>query len=318
MNKLLYALLIPVITGMSTGLSAQTFTLPVLPDTQVETNANPAMFNSRMDWLVAKKDSLKIPMVLHVGDVVNYDNNGHWENASTGFDILDRAHIPYAIAVGNHDSRAVGFHTGSAAPGNTNANLRITDKFNSYFPVSRFRNQRGRYEADKSDNAYYTFQAGGYNWLVLTLEFCARSGPVNWASTVLPQFPDHNVIIMTHYHLTSKGQINDTNAGYGDLSPLEIYDRLIKTNVNIRLVLSGHVVTSALKIDKGQHGNTIFQILQNYQNEDYGGGYIRLLDIDTSKGTINARMYSPFYNKTKNDSSAFTITGLKLIPMDLK
>ena len=319
MKKILYTLLIPVFMGVSVQFAAaQTFTIPVLPDTQVETNANPAMFNSRMNWLVAKKDSLHIPMVLHVGDVVNYDNNGHWENASTGFDILDKANIPYAIAVGNHDTRAVGFHNGGAAPGNTNANVRITDKFNAFFPVYRFKNQRGRYEADKSDNAYYTFQAGGYNWLVMTLEFCARSGPVNWASTILPQYPNHNVIILTHYHLTSKGEINDTNAGYGDLSPLEIFNKLIKKNSNVCMVLSGHVVTSALKIDKGDAGNTIFQILQDYQHEDYGGGYIRLLDIDPAKGTIQAKMYSPFYNKTKEDASKFSVSGLKLIPMDLK
>ncbi|MFD2146757.1 hypothetical protein [Mucilaginibacter antarcticus] len=59
-----------------------------------------------------KKDSLNIPMVLSVGDVVNYDNNANWETASTG-DVLDRANIPYAIAVGNHDTRAVGLWSGA-------------------------------------------------------------------------------------------------------------------------------------------------------------------------------------------------------------
>ena len=297
---------------------AQTFTIPVLPDTQEEVGFKPEMFYSQINWIVAKKDSLKIPFVLHVGDLVNYDNNSHYENASTGYNILDKANIPYAITVGNHDTRAVGLHSGSAAPGNVNANLRITDKFNAYFPVSRFKNQRGRWEEGKSDNAYYTFQAGGYNWLVLVLEFCARSGPVNWASQVIPQYPNHNVIILTHFHLDGKGNIGQTNAGYGDLSPQQIFDRMIRKHPNICLVLSGHVDFSAHRTDKGDNGNDVYQILQDYQGFDYGGAYTRLLEIDPAKGTIAAKMYSPYYNKTKEDDSKFILSGLKLIPPDKK
>lgn len=297
-------------------VSAQAFTIPILPDTQEETCCKPEMFYSQIKWLTAKKDSLNIPIVLSVGDVVNYDNNSNWETASAGYEIFDKANIPYAIATGNHDTRAVGFHSGSAAPGNTNYNVRITDKFNAYFPVSRFKNQRGRWEEGKSDNAYYTFQAGGYNWLVLTLEFCARSGPVNWAAQIIPQYPNHNVIILTHYHLTGKGQIGPTNSGYGDLSPQQIYDRLIKKFPNICMVLSGHVDSSALKVDKGENGNSIYQILQDYQGKDFSSAFIRLLQVDPAKGTISAKMYSPYYNTTKEDDSKFVINDVKLVKPD--
>ena len=36
-------------------------------------------------------------MILHVGDVVNFDNLTHWDKASQGFARLDSAHIDYAI-----------------------------------------------------------------------------------------------------------------------------------------------------------------------------------------------------------------------------
>jgi hypothetical protein len=304
-----------LISGIDTH--AQVFTIPVLPDTQEETCCKPEMFFSQVNWLAAKKDSLNIPMVLSVGDVVNFDNNANWETASAGYDVFDKAGIPYAIAVGNHDTRAVGLWSGSAAPGIVNANVRITDKFNAYFPTWRFKNQRGRWEDGKSDNAYYTFRAGGYNWLVITLEFCARSGPVNWAAQLIPQFPNHNVIMVTHYHLNGDGKINQNNGGYGDLSPQQIFDRL-KKFPNLCMVLSGHVDYSALKVDKGDKGNNIYQILQDYQGKDFSGGYIRLLQIDAAKGTIAAKMYSPYYNLTKQDDSQFTITGVKLVPPDKK
>jgi 3',5'-cyclic AMP phosphodiesterase CpdA len=294
-------------------LSAQKFTLPVLPDTQVEVNIKPEMFMSQMQWLADKRDSLKAPMILHVGDIVDYNNDLHYETATKGFAILDKAKIPYAVCLGNHDTDAVGENSGSAAPGNTNKNLRQTPKFNRYFPVSRFRNQKERFEENKSDNAAYVFKAGGVKWLVVSLEFCARKEPVEWANSVIEKYPKHNVIILTHLHLTANGTIDQRNAGYGDLSPQQIFDMMIKKHANVRFVLSGHTGTSTFRVDQGEHGNNIYQILQDYQGQDYGGGFIRLLEIDTKKGTVNGKMYSPYYNTTKNDYSLISFTGVKFI-----
>lgn len=292
---------------------ARPFTLPVLPDTQVAVNRRPDMLDAQMNWLAKNSRALDVPMVLHVGDIVDFDNTRHWTTASRAFETLDRARIPYALAVGNHDTSAVGENSGSAAPGNVNANLRKTKKFNTYFPIKRLWAMRGRYEVGKSDNAYYTFQAGGLNWLVLSLEFCARQGPVNWANIVLANHPRHNAIVLTHFHLNSKGDINTNNAGYGNLSTRSVYDQMIKKHRNVVMVLSGHVDSSAWRTDRGERGNTIYQMLQDYQTQDAGGGYIRLLEIDTEKGTIGARMYSPFYNKTLEDKSRFSFSGVRFI-----
>jgi len=231
---------------------------------------------------------------------------------------LDNARVPYAITLGNHDTGAVGEHSGSAAPGNVNANLRNTDRFNTYFPVKRFTAQKGRFEKNKSDNAFYTFKAGGMNWLVLTLEFCSRPAPVEWAIQVISKHPKHNVIILTHYHLNAKGIIGQDNAGYGDLSPQEVYDQLIKQSANVRIVLSGHTGSSVHRDDIGLKGNHIYQILQDYQGEDNGGGFIRLLEIDPGSKTMSAKMYSPFYNRTKTDSSQFLFTGVDFVGQKIK
>lgn len=292
---------------------AEPFTIPVLPDTQVAVNRKPEMLTSQLNWIAAMQYALKIPMVLHVGDIVDWNNTKQWSTASDAFKILDTAKLPYALAVGNHDTATVGEFSGSAAPGNVNTNLRNTTSFNSYFPVGRLVAQQGRYEEGKSDNAFYTFKAGGLDWMVVTLEFCARQGPVDWADTVIAAHPKHNVIILTHYHLKPNGEINGDNAGYGDLSPQVIYNGMTKKHANVLLVLSGHVDSSAHRADIGEQGNTIYQILQDYQTQDGGGGYIRLLEIDPEAGTISARMYSPFYDKTKDDASKFALTGVKFV-----
>lgn len=301
-------------------ISAQKFTIPVLPDTQGSVGStNPAInayYFAQMEWLVAKNDSLKTPIVLHVGDLVNFDNHNHWRVASDGMKLLDEANIPYAITLGNHDTEAVGENSGSAAPGNVNENLRKTYKFNSYFPVERFTLQKGRYEENKSDNAYYTFEAGGVKWIVVTLEFCAREGAAQWMSQVLNQFPDHNAIVLTHYHLTSNGSISTGNAGYGNMKVNAVFEQYIKPHKNVLMVLSGHVCYSAWRTDIGNQGNVIYQMLQNYQDSDYGGAYIRLLDIDVEEKTITAKMYSPRYNRILGGTSSFSFSGVDFIPKD--
>ena len=64
-------------------------------------------------------------------------------------------------------------------------------------------------------------------------------------------------------------------------------------------------------MDQGTEGNNIYQILQDYQRKDEG--YIRLLDIDTEKGTISAKMYSPYLDNTLEDNSSFSFTDVKFI-----
>jgi len=293
---------------------SQQFTIPIFPDTQKEVDAKFDMFYSQIQWIVANKDSLDIPIVLHVGDIVENNTFDNWETASHGFEILDRYHINYALADGNHDNDThIKDKTILHNKQSDHINLRKTEKFNIYFPFYRFNAQRGRYEENKSDNAYYTFKAGGLDWLVLTLEYCARQGPVDWANNIIANHPNFNVIILTHYFLNTDGTIGKTNGSIGDLSEQSIYDQLVKKHANILMVLSGHLTGSAWRVDRGEKGNKIYEILQDYQGDDYGGGYLRLLKINTAENTISARMYSPYYKQSKVDSSQFNFKNVSFI-----
>lgn len=294
---------------------AQKFTLAIFPDSQYAVSDKPSLFTRQMEWLAAKKDSLNLPFVLHVGDVVNYDSWDQFVFASEGFKILDDANINYAITIGNHDTEAVNVDNGSAAPGDTRINIRKTTKFNTAFPVERFKAQHGRFEEGKSDNAYYTFKAGGLNWLVITLEFCARSQAVAWANTIVPQYPDHNVIFLTHVHLNSNEQVEPGAQGYGSTSPNEIFFNLMRKHANVRMVFCGHfsAAKSKKRNDPGEKGNRIYQMLQDYSTQNQGNGYLRLVDIDPVAGTISAKMYSPVLNRTLDDYSKFSFSGVQFV-----
>ncbi|RKH01067.1 metallophosphoesterase [Corallococcus sp. CA047B] len=278
------------------------FTFVVIPDTQQETVYQPARLTHRMQWIADNKTAQDIRFVMHTGDLMDWDtaDHIHYQRASDSFQVLDTAQIPYAIALGNHDTAAV-CQGGSACPGNVNANLRNTTTFNTYFPLSRFKALGGVFETGKCDNAYHTFSAGGLNWLVVNLELWARTDSVNWAKTVLAQFPKHNVIFITHSHLNSSGGIEQSNGGYGNNSPQYVFNNLISQYANVRFVFSGHVGTSAYRTDTGVHGNTIYQMLNTYH--DGTTNPTRLVEIDTAANTISTRVYAPLTNTERADGT---------------
>ncbi|MFY1828878.1 metallophosphoesterase [Myxococcus fulvus] len=288
------------------------FTLVIVPDTQNEVVSSSTLIDHRMQWLADNKAALDIRFVGHTGDMANWDTPDHiqYVRAGNAFQKLDAAGIPYAIAIGNHDTAAT-CPGGSACPGNVNANLRNTTTFNTYFPPSRFTRLGGVFEAGKSDNSFHTFTAGGLNWLVLSLELWARTDAVTWARNVLAQHPNHNVIVLTHSHQNSGGAIEQGNGGYGNNSPQYVFDNALKLHPNVRFIFSGHVGTHAYRAVTGTQGNTIHQMLTAYH--DGTSNPTRLIEIDTAANTFSSRVYLPYTNVEKQDGSKFTVTNVSWV-----
>ena len=110
------------------------------------------------------------------------------------------------------------------------------------------------------------------------------------------------------------GGIGETDMGYGDLSPEQIYQQFIVKHPNILLVLSGHNYISSWRNDKGEKGNRIYQFLQDFTNaNDARGGYIRILEIDPEHKSIAGKMYSPLYSAAKQDGSMIRFSGVKFV-----
>ena len=288
------------------------FTIAVIPDTQNEVVSSSTLIDHRMQWLVDNRASLDLRFVMQTGDLMNWDTPDHiqYERASNALRKLDTARIPYALAIGNHDTAAT-CPGGSACPGNVNANLRNTTTFNTYFPVSRFQNLRGVYETGKCDNAYHTFTAGGLNWLVINVELWARTGAVDWVRNVLSQHPRHNAIIITHSHQNSSGGIEQSNGGYGNNSPQYVFDNALKLYPNVRFIFSGHVGSHGYSTVTGSQGNRIYQILTTYH--DASTNPTRLIEIDTAANTFSTRVYSPYTNAEKADGSKFSVSNVSWV-----
>ena len=286
-----------------------TFTIAIAPDVQMETSDS--RLENRLTWLVENRKDLNLKLLLLSGDMMNFNDEAQYAHQSAALKVLDRAGVPYVACIGNHDSAAVKVDGGSAAPGNVNSNLRNTARFNTFFPTTRFKLLAGTFEANKIDNAYHVFTAGGLNWLVINLELWARTSAVDWAKSVVAKYPDHNVIFLTHAHLNADSSIQQNNGGYGDNSSQYVFDQAMKPYANVRMVFSGHVGTQGYRTDTGTNGNTIYQFLQCYH--DKTDNPTRLLQIDTRNGTIKTWVYNQSNHETRNDGSSRTISGIEWV-----
>lgn len=279
------------------------FTLVILPDTQNYSQSYPQIFNTQTIWIADNRDEWNIVFMLLEGDITNNNTVPEWENANNSISILDGV-VPYALAIGNHDT------------GNTGSN-RDTTLFNTYFPVSRYENLPtfgGVYEPDKMDNCYHLFRVGGYDWLILVLEFGPRDDVLTWANKVVADHPNHHVIILTHTYLYSDDTLHGSNPahrwnphGYalssgpgGANDGVEMWDKLVRRHKNICFVLNGHILNDGegRLISIGDHGNTVYQILANYQMYGNGGmGWLRIMEFNPGRRKVTVRTYSPYIDQ---------------------
>lgn len=285
----------------------ESFSFAVYPDTQQEVGTD-SRFINRTNWLVDHRDELNLQFVTHTGDVVNWDTESHsqYEVASRAMKPLESAHIPYSLAIGNHDTQATGPGGAARDPKNTRKLQRDTTTFNDYFSAADYGGVSGAFEKGKVDNVYSLYEAGGRQWMVLVLELWPRESVVDWAKSVVADHPDANVVVVTHDYLDPNGGI-EQSAGYGDTSPQSLYDELISQYANVRMVLSGHVGVTAHRTDTGKHGNKIYSFMTTIHSGN--SNPVRLFTVDTKAGTLKTRVYAPWTDQTWNDATE-TLTGI--------
>ena len=307
------------LTALPTSAAAQqeAWTLVVLPDTQGYSRSFPWLYDMQTQWIADNRSALNIRFVLHEGDITNDNNTAQWSNASISMRILDNAGVPYAIGPGNHDY-------GPSGNGGDRSTL-----MSSWFSVSRFAampTYGGSYEPNRSENTYHTFQAGGRDWLALALEFGPRDPVVDWADQVVAAHPNHLVMLVTHSYtfldgsrMDRQSQPNQIGSPYdyglrfepgGVNDGEELWDKLVSKHPNFALVFSGHLSTFANRQSVfGQAGNSVHEMLADYQNRPFGGeGYLRILEFLEDGRTVRVSTYSPWLDQYLSEgSNEFTL-----------
>lgn len=299
----------------------------LLPDTQTYAEKYPEVLDSQVNWIVREKEN--IDFVLQQGDLTQNNSDVEWQRVKQSFSKLSNQ-VPYVLAAGNHDM--------GSKPGKF-ADVRDTRLYNQYLPhsyLSKLPGFAGTFEEGKTENAYYLFKTGKIQWLVLTLEFGPRNSVLDWANSLVSQNPDKLVIVNTHAYMYSDStRQNDKDHwrpqayGVGKDSGAnavndgeQIWEKLVKKHANIRFVFSGHVLNTGVGtlVSINDAGYPVYQMLANYQegvkgSVRGGNGYLRILDMNFKKNTLNVSTYSPFINqKHPGPENHFSIKHVPYVP----
>ena len=293
------------------------WTLVVLPDTQFYSENQPQLFADQTRWIAANKERYDIRYVLHVGDVVNGDVPAQWTNAVAALARLDGM-VPYALTTGNHDYSD--FYPAR------------TTRINDYFPPSKFQSWPtfgGVKDADRIENNYHLFSAGGSDWLILALEFGPRNAAVAWANSILDLYPDRRAIVLTHAYLydddtrydwvaKGAGQNWNPHAYAIDWDPdgtndgEELWQKMVRQHTNVVWALNGHVSNDGLArlVSTNDAGRLVVQTCVNYQIRSLGGeGYLRLMEFRPDGKKVQIKTYSPYTGTYLTDSqNQFMVT----------
>ncbi len=294
----------------------------VLPDTQTYSYAAPETFVAEATWFRDFGESEPaLRAVLHVGDIVEHNSHEEWMVARRAFDVLEGV-IPFVVAAGNHDMG----ENGSAADRST--------LLNEYFPRSSFEllDDSQLYAEGRVENSahFLTPYVGSSEWMVLVLEFAPRDSVLSWAESVLAAHPDARTILLTHSYLYYDGtrysadradeqqwDVGEYGVGRDPVEPgrhaQEVYERLIRPNGQVELVLCGHVLEAgvARRTSPQDDGGFVHEVLANYQHtDDLLAGVVRVVEVDDGDRVFRVRTHDLARGYRTGDADSFDL------PMD--
>jgi len=253
------------------------FILVLFPDTQtmVDIPEFNAYFESMSQYLSDNKENLNLEFATHRGDIVeDADDETQWAVADHVMGILDTAMIPYSVNPGNHDTG--GF-------------------YNDYFGPERFLGNgyyQGSYEVGNNSNNYSFFSASDLDFIIINLQYKPKEEHISWANDLLAAHPDRRAIVVSHYILTTSGELSPTGQ--------EILDG-VKENTNLFLMLCGHLKSSsgaAYNRYTREGMQPVHIVLANYQHFPYGGeGYLRFFKFSPGNNLIYMYTESPMVDE---------------------
>lgn len=331
----------------SAPASAEKFTIAVVSDTQNYTDVTLPQprgintFINQMRYLVDTKDQKNTVFITFLGDIVQHGDGrfrtgsvGHytywntrteWDYANLAVSTLDEAQVPFSLVPGNHDYDNYSWYQEPNGPG-ANRPLAGGTLWNAYFgPNSPHFAGKDWYGGSDGMNSFQTFTAAGKKFLHIGLQQEPTPDDLAWAQQVIAANKGLPTILTIHEWLDpnftgATARSNDYQAyfnGASNLPPDETWDRFIRKNPQIFMVLAGHDWTPTvagvsngenLRIDANDAGYPVYQTVQDYQGNTIGpdgkpesanggAGWMRFIEFDTETKKIHYYTYSTLLNK---------------------
>jgi len=252
--------------------------------------------------------------------------------AVEGYRIISDTGIPFGVAPGNHDYDAwwvVGVEQASGPP-DLQYHIGGLGSFRAAFGEdSEFFRGRdwyvGAYAGGTS--SAQVFSGAGYEFLHLSLEMQAGDDVLAWAREIIAAHPGLPTIISTHDYLNARGErrpgpnmdLAATDPD-GNNSAEEIWQTFISDIDQIFMVLCGHQLGQALRIDRNDYGHDVYQILSDYQRRGQiavdagqtttpatGDGWYREMTfhLDGATPRVAVRTYSSYFDRYSSEMPAY-------------
>ncbi|OZB13889.1 MAG: serine/threonine protein phosphatase [Hyphomonas sp. 34-62-18] len=264
--------------------------------------------------------------------------------AHEGFSLI-AGKTPFSVVPGNHDYDAMwtdskfppkAMTPAEVDPADIAGSLGVLhpgglDNFRSVFGAeTAFFKGQPWYVAshDGGADSAQIFEAGGYRFLHIGLQFDPPNDTLAWAASVIETHKGLPTIISTHDYLSKEGKrvpnaIIDGNA----VDPIHntpemVWEKLISQHDQIFLVLCGHQHGQAWRVDENANGNKVWQVLADYQDRNQtlkatgfksdwpvgiGDGWMRLMTFDFGAATpvLKVQTYSTHYDQLSRELAEY-------------
>jgi len=276
------------------------YTMVVLPDTQILVEKWPEIYYNQMQWIADNRDEMNIQAVMHMGDMVNTNNDTQWTACESGTDLLQSAGIPWMPMRGNHDDSVC---------------------FNRYYDYTTYGTNQswfgGSYEEGKLDHTYWFVTAGKREYMILSLGWAPSWDVLTWAQELVEEHADKNVILNCHAYMNSDG----TLLGKGDAHCVSSYHpgypdgddvwTAFADYQNVVLAMGGHIHSADLVTYVAQNGDgqEVTSLLVDRQNDDVSNRYamVALLIFREGSNAVEINWYSTRYDALYREKNQFSI-----------
>lgn len=245
--------------------------------------------------------------------------------AIRGYEMIASTGVPFSVLPGNHDYDTWWWNDPNAGYSevlNPRMHVGGYNTFNKAFGEDTpFFKDKDWYIGSFNGgvNSAQIFEAGGYKFLHFGFEMQPSDDVLEWAQTIIDQHPGLPTIMSTHDFLNPRGIRAPSSMDLAEDDPEfhnsaeDIWDKWIRKNDQIFMILSGHQLGQATRIDKNGTGHDVYQILSDYQarhmtaipplpfsgDKTLGDGWMRLMNFDFTGDVpkVDVRTYSTHYKK---------------------
>lgn len=239
------------------------YNIVLIPDTQNTVEFRSDVMDAAIDGLINSADALNVAGVIHLGDVVDDNNDdAQYVNARDAFYRMPDAGMKLLMQMGNHDGWSSGTH----------------NYYNSFSGKSTAWTRRTGWYLTQSPNgdgnsSYMFLRAGSYNYLIISLSCTGSGSGANnntgwnsedeaWLRSVLEEYPNCPTIVTTH----DLQNCSDTQPSAIKLSSQgsKLWN-IVKNYDQVFMMVGGHSHGSGVQELTNTSGKQVISILTDLQ-----------------------------------------------------